>query len=192
MTASLTFVSPPTSSQVTLGILGAPMASAKFLRAASTAMSKSHFVRQREASPPASSTSRAFARRAWLELSEIAAEARCSSRSRLAMMARLTTSSRSPATRAAVLRAMEDNSTSDASGRGKVWVMLRNKPSRSFSSGADISSSCVKRLRIFSDILSTLVAVATSTLDLAITSRTVATILSALSTSICLIVRTVY
>jgi len=57
MTALFTFASPPTSSQPTFGIFGAPIEPERCLPVASTATSKSHFRTLVVSSPPAISKS---------------------------------------------------------------------------------------------------------------------------------------
>ncbi|KAL2126861.1 hypothetical protein VTI74DRAFT_11709 [Chaetomium olivicolor] len=181
VTASLTLLSPPTSSQVTFGILGAPMASAKFLRAASTATSKSCFVRPEAAGPPATCTSRTVT--GWPSVVDFAES--CSRRERWATRALSTTSTRSPATSAAVLRAILPRSTSGSRLTPRSSRIVRRIPSRSPSSGALISSSWVKRALIPSGTFSTSVVVAMRTLAPAKISLMEETIRSAVKASIC-------
>lgn len=180
VTASLTLERPPTSSHVTLGILGAPMESEKFLRAASTATSKSADVRQRARGPPATWMSRTVRR------DEVV---RASRRERCARDARSTTSTRSPATRAAVLSAMELRSMLGSRETDLASTTVRRMASRSASSGAPISSSWVKRARTPSGTWSTSLVVAMSTRDSSRISLRVASMRSAVRASMCWIRR---
>ena len=183
VTASLTLLRPPTSSHVTLGILGAPIESEKFFRAASTATSKSAAVRHRASGPPATCRSLTVT----VALSPLVFRDSCSSRDCWAMEARSTTSTRSPATSAAVLSAIEFRSIEGSRLTPRSSTTARRIVSLSASSGAPISNSCVKRPRTPSGTWSTSLVVAMSTLASSRISFIVDSIRSAVRASTCCI-----